>query len=271
MPSAQLPLHNGDLVCECGAHYPVHDNVPALVTPQSPLFGSLQREHASRPERLALGTDAARQRDYWETDTWYRPVDHPIVEGFARQRWAHLEGALPLQEVKTALDVGAGNGFSSIYGPRHIDVTATDGSWRMISRHPGKHRVIADAFALPFADAAFDLVFCWELLHHVDEPWRALQEMARCSRRFVLFFEPNPWNAAQAGFAAADPEHRWVLRFTRDYTLDQVKKAGLKLRRYERCGLIFPNKTPAALFHILRRLPFAIPLVGISQLVIAEV
>lgn len=82
----------------------------------------------------------------------------------------------------SALDVGAGNGFSTIYAPAHIDVVATEGSWRILSRHPGLARVIADAAALPFADGSFDLAFCWELLHHVDEPWRALREMGRVSR-----------------------------------------------------------------------------------------
>ncbi len=36
---------------------------------------------------MAFSTDAARQRDYWESDDVHRAVDHPIVEGFSRQRW----------------------------------------------------------------------------------------------------------------------------------------------------------------------------------------
>jgi hypothetical protein len=94
--------------------------------------------------------------------------------------------------------------------------------------------------------------------------------MARVSRRHVLFFEPNPWNAAQAAFSIVDPEHRWVLRFTKRYTLEQVRRAGLSPVRYQRVGLIFPNKTPERLFPWLRRLPFRVPQIGISQLVIAE-
>lgn len=253
----------------CNARYPVRNGVPALVTPHSVLYKSLVDEDPKKP-KAALGTDADRQRDYWETDTAHRPVDHPIVEGFARQRWRHLQRALPLHEVTTALDVGAGSGFSSVYAPPHLDVTATDGSWRMLFRHPGKQRVLADAMKLPFDDASFDLVFCWELLHHVNEPWQVIAEMARVSRRFVFFFEPNPWNLAQAGFAVADPEHRWVLRFTKGYTLKQVKRAGLRLRTYERCGLIFPNKTPAPLYQVLKHAPFRVPFIGISQLVVAE-
>jgi SAM-dependent methyltransferase len=226
-------------------------------------------ETASRPSRLATSSDPERQRDYWESDLGHREVDHPVVATFSRQRWAHLAGHLPMGEIKLALDVGAGNGFSTAHAPRGMDVVATDGSWRMLRRHPGPHRAMADAQQLPFADAAFDLAYCWELLHHVPEPWRVLKEMARVSRRWVLLFEPNPLNPAQAAFAVADPEHRWVLRYSRSYLLDQVRLAGLRAVSHETCGLIFPNKTPSALAALLSNLPFRMPF-GISHLVVAE-
>src|SRR5687768_9785227 len=81
------------IVCAgCNARYPVRNGVPALVTPQSVLYKSLVDDDPKKPGVAAVGTDADRQRDYWETDTAHRPVDHPIVEGFAKQRWRHLEG-----------------------------------------------------------------------------------------------------------------------------------------------------------------------------------
>lgn len=265
-------LHDDHLSCSCGGTYPVRDGIPVLVAESSPLYGAVMAEarvRDPRGERLR-GTDASRQADYWETDTAHRDPRHFVVEGFARQRWQHLARRVDLSSYRTALDVGAGSGFSSIYAPEHLDVTATDGSLRMLAQHPGRKKVIADAMQLPFADRSFDVVFCWELLHHVEQPWRVLQEMARVSRRTVFFFEPNPWNLAQAAFAVADPEHRWVLRFTRRYTVDQVRRAGLRLVHYERGGLIFPNKTPEAVYPLLAKLPFHVPRVGISQLVIAE-
>jgi SAM-dependent methyltransferase/uncharacterized protein YbaR (Trm112 family) len=266
-----LTAEGDTLVCaQCAARYPSVAGLPSLVPESSPLRRSLDAEAAARPSRVATGTDANRQADYWETDTWYREVDHPIVAGFSQQRWQHLASRLPLSELRSALDVGAGNGFSTRYAPAHLDIVATDGSARMLTRHPGEKRVLADATALPFDDGSFDLVYCWELLHHVDEPWRALAEMRRVSSRYVVFFEPNPWNVAQAGFALADPEHRWVLRFRQRYTRDQAERAGLRVLTYERCGLIFPNKTPAPLYALLKHLPYRVPFVGISQLVIAE-
>ena len=263
----KLDRDDDSLVClACQAKYPVRDGIPVCVTETSPL--AAERDAARL--KAAVGTDAHRQRDYWEQDTAHRASDHEVVAGFARQRWEHLQRRLDLSSVTSALDVGSGNGFSTMYAPPHIDVVATDGSWRMLSRHPGKERVIADATALPFPSGSFDLVFCWELLHHVPEPWRALSEMARVSRRYVLFFEPNPLNFAQFLFSIVDTEHRWVLRFSPSYVANQVKRARLALQVYERCGLIFPNKTPTPLFRVLRRFPFHIPFIGISQLVVAE-
>jgi SAM-dependent methyltransferase/uncharacterized protein YbaR (Trm112 family) len=259
------------LLSSCGASFPVRGGVPVLVDETSPLHATAMKEVRVDPRGDVLrGTDAARQAQYWETDSVHRDPRHFVVEGFARQRWRHIAKHVDLASVRTALDVGAGSGFSSLYAPPGIDVTATDGSLKMLEQHPGEKKVIADAMQLPFSDGAFDLVFCWELLHHVDEPWRVLKEMRRVSRKLVLFFEPNPWNAAQAAFSIVDPEHRWVLRFTKKYTLDQVKRAGLRPIRYERVGLIFPNKTPEALFPVLARLPFRVPKIGISQLVVAE-
>lgn len=269
-PSAPPPLVDGELSCACGARFAVRAGIPVVVLESSPLFASATGDRPDPRGQIAMGTSAERQADYWETDSVHRDVRHPIVAGFARQRWDHVARVMSLADCKDALDVGAGSGFSSWYAPPALDVTATDGSLLMLSRHPGEKRVLADAMALPFADKSFDLVFCWELLHHVPEPWRALKEMARVAKKRVLFFEPNPLNPAQAGFAAVDPEHRWVFRFSRKYTTAQVERAGMRVLHYERCGLIFPNKTPGPLYPVLRALPFSVPVIGISQLVVAE-
>jgi SAM-dependent methyltransferase/uncharacterized protein YbaR (Trm112 family) len=261
-----LVADDGTLRCgACQRRYPVRDGIPICVTEDCPLYA--ERDVVPSHGR---GINTQSQREYWEADSVHRDARHPVVEGFSRQRWAHVARRVDLGAVRSALDVGAGNGFSSIYAPAQIDVVATDGSWRMLSRHPGHARVIADATALPFAGGSFDLVFCWELLHHVDEPWRALREMARVSRKSVVFFEPNPLNLAQFLFSLYDREHRRVLRFSRRYVADQVQRAGLRLLTFERCGLILPNRTPPAVFRLLQRAPFRCPMVGISQLVVAE-
>jgi SAM-dependent methyltransferase len=218
----------------------------------------------------AFGTSDERQRVYWESDLGHREVAHPVVAGFSRQRWAHVARRIPMAEVRDLLDVGCGSGFSTAYAPAAVRGVGCDASLRMLAHHPGAEVVMAEATTLPFADSQFDLVTCWEVLHHVAEPWKVLAEMARVARRFVVVFEPNPLNPAQFAFALADREHRWVLRYSRTYLLDQFRRAGLRVSSFERVGIIFPNKTPAWLYPWLARVPYEIPLVGISQLVVAR-
>lgn len=219
-----------------------------------------------------LSTDRQRQDAYWDSDDVHREVGHPIVEGFARQRWEHLAGVIPdFHGIERALDVGGGSGFSTHYAPEQIRSVSCDRSRHMLLKSPVSRRLQLDATTLPFADESFDLVFCWEVLHHLPEPWRALQEMARVSRRLVLVFEPNPLNLAQFLFALLDREHRWVLRYSRRYLLEQFARAGLEPLTFQRVGLIFPNRTPPWLYPALRALPFRVPLIGISNLVVARV
>jgi len=217
-----------------------------------------------------IGTSLDRQDRYWEEDTAHRPADHPVVAGFARQRWRHAARLLPLDEIRTVLDVGAGSGFSAVHAPPHMGFTCADRSRHMLARNPVDRRSQADITALPFTDRAFDLVLCWEVLHHVPNPAEALGEMRRVSRRWLLIFEPNPLNLAQLLFALADREHRWVLRYSTRYIRQQLHRAGLRLRHHQRVGLIFPNRTPPWLFSLLDALPFRWPLCGISHLVVAE-
>jgi ubiquinone/menaquinone biosynthesis C-methylase UbiE len=49
---------------------------------------------------------------------------------------------------------------------------------------------LADAEALPFRDASFDIVAVHDGLHHLEDPGRAIREMARVARHGVLILEP---------------------------------------------------------------------------------
>ncbi len=213
-------------------------------------------------------TDDEKQRVYWEAEHGFRTYDHPVVEFFARQRIAKTLDWLDMDSVSNALDVGCGDGFSTYYMNEKIpDVIACDRSEVMLKRHPlydqGK-TVVADARELPFDDNSFDLVYGWEILHHISNPSTVLAEMARVSRKYVMVAEPNRSNIFQFGFALVDREHRWVLRYSRKYLRDRMREAGLDVLRTRSGGWIFPNKTPGWLMPILRRMPYWCP-IGISN------
>lgn len=73
----------------------------------------------------------------------------------------------------STLDLGAQTGPYAAHFPRRVAVDIKSG--------PGV-QVVGDALALPFAEASFDVVLCTEMLEHVAEPQRAIDEMQRVLR-----------------------------------------------------------------------------------------
>jgi SAM-dependent methyltransferase len=216
-------------------------------------------------------TDDYRQAQYWEADHGFRPYDHPIVRFFATQRLDFLSRWLDLGQIGSALDVGCGDGFSNYYVAQRVPVVwGGDRSWAMLRRNPSGRLLAFDGYHLPFADAAFDLVYAWDILHHIADPVVVACEMARVSRHYVLLIEPNRDNPAQLGFALIDREHRWVLRYSLSYLRTIARRAGLEIVRLGVGGWIFPNKTPPWLFAVLRHLPYRLPGLGISNWVLAR-
>lgn len=141
----------------------------------------------------------------------------------------------------------------------------------MISTNPIERRVRSSADRLPFEDRSFDAVSCWELLHHLEDPVGALREMWRVSRKRVFFFEPNRIHPGHLILGLTRAEERASLRFSPGHVRRLLAAAGYPPPRiHERCGALFPNVTPLPLARVISDLPFRLPVVGISQLVIAE-
>ena len=92
----------------------------------------------------------------------------------------------------SALDVGARDGhFSKLLADRIPAVTALDLEVPRID-HPRVHCIPGDVTHLQFADAAFDLVVCTEVLEHIDPLGlpKACAELARVTRRHLLVGVP---------------------------------------------------------------------------------
>src|SRR2546427_2855316 len=88
-----------------------------------------------------------------------------------------------------AADIGAGTGFiTEGLVRRGVKVIAVDESEKMLDelsrRMPvsGVERRVGSAERIPIEDEAVDYVFANMLLHHVEEPSRAIREMARVLR-----------------------------------------------------------------------------------------
>ncbi len=220
------------------------------------------------------GKDGAlSQLEYWESEKPnLREAQHPVQVKFAEQRFRYLERFIKFDEVKSAIDIGCGNGAGTLSLKKRVDtVFGLDMSEFLLSQMPeGIAAIRASGDKLPFRDKSVDFSMAWELIHHIEEPEGVFREMRRVSRKWVVIFEPNRWNPLQAGFSLIVSKERLGLRNTRRYLENLMHNAGLKIVHYACAGWIFPNKSPIWLAEILGRMPFKLPYIGISHLFIAE-
>ena len=89
------------------------------------------------------------------------------------------------------LDVGCGLGtLAAAAAARGATVTGVDLAAGMLAearrRHPQVEFVLADAEALPFADAAFDVALGAFIVNHLPHPERAAAELRRVARTVAL-------------------------------------------------------------------------------------
>jgi 2-polyprenyl-3-methyl-5-hydroxy-6-metoxy-1,4-benzoquinol methylase len=104
-----------------------------------------------------------------------------------------------LDSVRSAMEVGCGEGFSTqkLRGllPREASLRASDVEQRLVDEarrnNPGIPIERESIYELPHADGAFDVVFVLEVLEHLDDPARALAEVCRVSRRWVIASVPR--------------------------------------------------------------------------------
>ncbi|HEX4022406.1 MAG TPA: methyltransferase domain-containing protein [Acidobacteriaceae bacterium] len=101
--------------------------------------------------------------------------------------------------------------LSNLLDPRPSEQADLDGAEMRTVR--------VDAEAMELADGSYDLVLAHEVLHHCRSPHKALLEMLRVSRRYVICLEPNNSLAMQLLLR---------LRFSFPYELPAVIASGFQ-------------------------------------------
>ena len=94
---------------------------------------------------------------------------------------------------EVVLEIGCGNGFqASLLKPRCKRLISTDISLNRLSEEKKKELtiVICDAQQLPFKENAFDLIFSSNVIEHIPNKDKALQEMKRVSRGNMIHSIP---------------------------------------------------------------------------------
>jgi len=99
----------------------------------------------------------------------------------------------------SVLEIGSGTGIFTECMSREKKIkklVCTDASSEAVKICKGKgfNAFLADAENLPFKDKSFDVVCGFAVLHHLNNPKKAIEEACRVSKNFVFFNEPNKWN-----------------------------------------------------------------------------
>ena len=107
-------------------------------------------------------------------------------------------------------------------------------------KRPDFQLAVAHAEQLPFGDATFDMVFCSEVLEHVDRPEKMLAEIRRCLKRdgyAIVEVPTETWffKAIWLVWTRFGPGKAWhhahVVDFKGDLLERIVKEAGFRIRR----------------------------------------
>jgi 2-polyprenyl-3-methyl-5-hydroxy-6-metoxy-1,4-benzoquinol methylase len=193
-----------------------------------------------------------RQLKYWSA-VRFRPSDDPVVAAYADPKLEYLQRHVSL-DGKSILDIGCGNGiFTTRLAGIANRVVGLDLFAHMLTDNPHPLRVQGSALRLPFGDKSFDIVFAANLLHHVDDPFSVLCEMARCASSHLILIEPNRINPVMFGFGLLVRAERGLLKSSRRRLIQMVERVGFRIKADIRTGMISQNNTPIWLVPLLRR------------------
>lgn len=201
------------------------------------------------------------QDAHWNTRRSYRDPRHVAAEAFAAPKIEWFRRVLGIAPDASVLDVGAGSGMFTWWWAQQVrDVRGLELSATMIERSPCAELMEpGDAYALPYPDDAFDVVFAGNLLHHLERPELALAEMGRVSRGPVAVVEPNRNHAPMAAFGAVSSACRGLLHYSRS-TLDRLaRRAGLEVAEVSLHGFVYENRSPTASLPVARVLERKLP------------
>jgi SAM-dependent methyltransferase len=147
------------------------------------------------------------------------PVQRFLIRRFMAKLIALFDETQPSDSV---LEIGCGEGFvSGQLSKRHagetyvgVDLAAEDIE-NLRAKFPTVEAHVGSIYDLSFLARDFDVVVCAEVLEHLDDPGRALQQIvARNPKRVVLSVPHEPWFCL-SNFARGknitrlgnDPEH----------------------------------------------------------------
>ncbi len=129
-----------------------------------------------------------------EKHTTQNPVSRFFLNNFKQVLLAQVKEIRP----HAILDVGAGEGFTlEMFRENHIGerlegIEYMDEALKFAKRlHPQVKIKKGNIYELPYAANSFDLVICNEVLEHLDDPKKALNELKRVAKKYLILSVPN--------------------------------------------------------------------------------
>jgi glycosyltransferase involved in cell wall biosynthesis/SAM-dependent methyltransferase/uncharacterized protein YbaR (Trm112 family) len=131
----------------------------------------------------------------------------------------------------------------------------------------GIRSLVADVEHLPFADQSIDLVAVHDGLHHLNDPYAGLSEMARVARRWVVVTEPARASitrlAIRLGLAFETEEAgNRVARMEPSEAAAFLEARGYLVLRAQRYAMYYPHH-PGGVFSLLSG-PLVVPIVRVG-------
>jgi ubiquinone/menaquinone biosynthesis C-methylase UbiE len=101
---------------------------------------------------------------------------------------------VPLNNVKNAIDIGCGEGFiaNCLSLPAVTGVDISRNALKIAKDRNQKYNFcMGSVYNLSFKRNSFDLVVATEVLEHLNEPEKALDEIRRVSKKYCILSVPN--------------------------------------------------------------------------------
>lgn len=196
-------------------------------------------------------------KEYFEKHQYRNPADY-LVKSFVMPKIKFMEehGCFKRSNAKV-LDVGSGNGTFSHYFNKYVNqVACVDYSEQLLRANFSRSKARATAYQLPFKDGQFDLVFEANLLHHVNDPYRVIEEITRCSREYIVLVEPNRYNPLMFIFALLVKAERGVLVSCINKWKNAIASLDIEIVAGMTTGMITQENTPEFMVPILKLFDF---------------
>lgn len=122
------------------------------------------------------------------------PIQKALIGNFYKEFFKLVKPLRPI----TVLDVGCGEGFTlkkleeKKIGKRNEGIDYSAEAIKIGKKiYPELALSKGDVYKLQYEDNSFDLVICTEVLEHLTDPAKAVEEMKRVSAKYIVFSVPN--------------------------------------------------------------------------------